>query len=365
MWPSDKITVVYEFDREKGYKSMKKVIASILIIFVVLTAGAAGFMYYSYNQFLNKPASAASEQVEFTIEPGQLSSSTISKLYESGLITNKLYANIYLKQEGLGTGLKAGLFHLDKSMTPKEIFEQLVEGGQDTDQVRVTIPEGYIAEQIAETLLKNGFIESTDEFLNECNNGEFDYDFINDIPEGRECRLEGYLFPDTYQFKKSASSHDIIDTMLKRFQQIAQELPEPSGKAEGMTLDEIVNMASIIQGEGAVESELPIISSVFYNRLDTGMLLQSCATVQYALGERKTSLTIEDTKVESPYNTYLYEGLPVGPVGNPGLACLKAACMPSEDKYFYFVTKEDGTKEHYFARTYEEHLANIKKSENN
>lgn len=344
---------------------MKKVIASILIIFVVLTAGTAGFIYYSYSKFLDKPAATASEQVEFTIEPGQLSSSIISKLHEGGLITNELYAKVYVKREGLGTGLKAGLYHLDKSMTPKEIFEKLTTGGQDTDQVWVTIPEGYIAEQIAETLINQGFIASVDEFINECNNGEFNYDFINDIPEGRECRLEGYLFPDTYQFKKDATSHDIIDVMLKRFQQIAQSLPEPSGKAEGRTLDEIVNMASIIQGEGAVESELPIISSVFYNRLDTGMLLQSCATVQYALGERKTSLTIEDTKVESPYNTYLHEGLPVGPVGNPGLACLEAACLPSEDEYFYFVTKNDGTKEHYFARTYEEHLANIKKSENN
>lgn len=350
---------------KRGTKNMKKIITSILIIVVVLTAGAAGYIYFSYSSFLDKPASAASEQVEFTIKSGQLTGSIITALNENGLITNKLYAKVYVKQEGLGTGLKAGLYYLDKSMTPREIFEKLTEGGQDTDQVRVTIPEGYTSDQIAEALLKQGFIESVDEFINECNNGEFDYDFINDIPEGRQCRLEGYLFPDTYQLKESASSHDIIDTMLKRFQHIAQSLPEPSGKAEGKTLDEIVNMASIIQGEGAVESELPIISSVFYNRLDTGMLLQSCATVQYALGERKTSLTIEDTKVQSPYNTYINKGLPVGPVGNPGLACLKAACLPSEDEYFYFVTKEDGSKEHYFGKTYQEHLANIEKSKKN
>lgn len=350
---------------ERGIKSMKKVMAAILIIFAVLIIGAAGYTYFSYNNFLDKPASENSEQVKFTIESGQLSSSIISELYENGLITNKLYAKIYVKQKGLGTSLKAGLYYLDKSMTPREIFAKLVSGGQDTDLVNVTIPEGYTTEQIAETLINYGFIDSIDEFIDECNNGEFEYDFINDIPDGRECRLEGYLFPDTYQFRLSASSHDIIDAMLKRFQEIAQSLPEPTGKAEGRTLDEIVNMASIIQGEGAVESELPIISSVFYNRLNTGMLLQSCATVQYALGERKTSLSIEDTQVDSPYNTYIHEGLPVGPVDNPGLACLKAACQPSEDDYFYFVTKEDGTKEHYFARTYEEHLENIEKSKNN
>jgi UPF0755 protein len=347
---------------------MKKVIACILIIFVILTAGAAGYIYFSYNSFLDKPASTAStasEQVEFTIKSGQLSSSIISELYGNGLLTNKLYAKIYVNQENLGTGLKAGLYNLDKSMTPKEIFQKLTAGGEDTDQVRVTIPEGYTTKQIAEVLLKDGFIKSTDEFIKECNSGSFDYDFVKNIPEGRQYRLEGYLFPDTYQFKDSATSHDIIDAMLKRFQKISESLPDPSGKADGRSLDEIVNMASIIQGEGAVESELPIISSVFYNRLGTGMLLQSCATVQYALGERKTSLTIEDTKVDSPYNTYVHEGLPVGPVGNPGLTCLKAACQPSEDDYFYFVTKEDGTKEHYFAKTYQEHLANIEKSKKN
>ncbi len=341
---------------------MKKVVASVLIALVVLILGGAGYMYYSYSRFLSKPASITAEQVEFTIEPGQLSSSIISKLYQNGLIKNELFTKVYVKQENLGTGLKAGRYFLDKSMTPKEIFEKLTSGGEDTDQVRVTIPEGYTVEQIAELLLKQGFIKTTEEFIKECNSGVFDYEFLSNIPGGRKFKLEGYLFPDTYQFKSTATSHDIINAMLKRFLEISKSLPEPSGKAEGMSLDEIVNMASIIQGEAATDSELPVISSVYYNRLEIDMLLQCDATVQYALDERKPVLSIADTKIDSPYNTYKYTGLPVGPIGNAGKACLIAACQPSDDDYFYYVTKQDGTKEHYFARTYEEHLANIRKS---
>ena len=344
---------------------MKKAIASILIVLVIVTAGGVGYIFYSYSKFLDKPVASSSDKVEFVIEQGQMSGSIISGLYEKGLISNKLYAKLYVRQEGLGTGLKAGIYYLDKSMTPREIFQQLTNGGKDADQLRVTIPEGYTAEQIAETLVEKGFIDNTEEFLEECNNGSFDYDFVEKIPEGRECRLEGYLFPDTYQFKNSATSHDIIDTMLKRFQEISKSLPEPSGKAKGRSLDEIVNMGAIIQGEAAAEFELPIISSVYYNRLKIKMLLQCDATVQYALEERKQVLNISDTKIDSPYNTYKYPGLPIGPVGNPGKACLIAASQPSNDEYLYYVTKKDGTKEHYFSKTYEEHKANIKKSKNN
>ncbi|MDF2673718.1 MAG: mltG, partial [Clostridiales bacterium] len=200
-----------------------------------------------------------------------------------------------------------------------------------------------------------GLIAKEEVFINEAQNGEFEYDFLKGIPEDRPNRLEGYLFPDTYEFKSGTTEHEIIDKMLGRFQEIFDE--EISGKLGDRRLDDLIIMASIVEREAKVESERPIIAAVFYNRLKIDMQLQSCATIQYILGTNKERLLYEDLEIESPYNTYLNSGLPLGPICSPGRDSLVAALEPADVDYLYFVLKKyDGDGSHNFARNYNDFL---------
>ncbi|HOQ00530.1 MAG TPA: endolytic transglycosylase MltG [Acetivibrio clariflavus] len=194
------------------------------------------------------------------------------------------------------------------------------------------------------------------------NTEKFDYDFIAQIPE-RENRLEGYLFPDTYFFDPLSSDREIITKFLDNFDMKFKLDYYARAKELNMTVDEIITLASIIEKETALPEEKPIISSVFHNRLKSKdpslRKLQTDATIQYILfkrdGKIKEKLTEADTKIDDPYNTYLYEGLPPGPICSPGLASIEAALYPEKTDYYYFVAKGDGS--HYFSKTLSEHEA--------
>ncbi|WP_231705755.1 endolytic transglycosylase MltG, partial [Effusibacillus lacus] len=196
--------------------------------------------------------------------------------------------------------------------------------------------------------------------------GTFDYEFVRQIPKkpGMRYRLEGYLFPETYEIKQGATEHEIIDRMLKQFDKVVSPDLREKFKANGLSLHDAVTMASLIEREARVAKERPTISGVIHNRLQQKppMLLQIDATIQYVVGQ-KPELLYKDLEVESPYNTYKYEGLPPGPIASPGLDSLKAAASPEKHELFYYVTKKDGTGEHYFAKTLEEHNRNIALSE--
>lgn len=334
-------------------RNKKKAVAAVLIILVVL-AVAAVIPYFSYKNFIVKPASDSGEEVAYKIEKGSTSSSIIEGLYDNGLISNKLFAKIYVKLN-VKKSLKAGEYKFNRSMSPQSIFEELQKGARDLDVVNVTFPEGYNIKQIAKTLFDKGLIANEEAFINEAQVGEFNYDFLKDIPKDRPSRLEGYLFPDTYEFKAGASEHEIIDRMLGRFQEIYET--EISGKLGDRSLDELIIMASIVEREARVESERPIIAAVFYNRLKVDMQLQSCATIQYILGTNKERLLYEDLEIESPYNTYLNSGLPVGPICSPGKDSIIAALEPADVDYLYFVLKKyDGDGSHNFATNYNDFL---------
>lgn len=345
----------------------KKLIVGLIIVLIpIIVAGVligrnAIFMS-KYNSFIDNPASKESKEIEIRVRPGSSSGEIVTQLYNKRLITDLSLSKYYLKTEKIDTKLKPGIYNFNTTMTPKEIFEKLVKG---EDTIKVTIPEGYTVEQIADTLIKKGIISDKESFMNEVNNGSFEYDFVKSIHESRPSRLEGYLFPATYDFTKNMSNHEIINKMLQKFKAVYDKLPQGQGKASGKSIDEIVNIASLIQTEAVVDKEMPIVSGVIYNRLEDKMLLQVDATVQYALPERKEELSIKDTKYESPYNTYLHKGLPIGPISCPGEKQLMAALMPEDNEFVYYVTKKDGTREHYFAKTYKEHQANIAKSKKN
>ncbi len=223
------------------------------------------------------------------------------------------------------------------------------------ETVSVLIPEGYEAHMIAAKLSEMGLVDE-ERFMEELEKGDFDFDFI-DLIDRRENRLEGYLFPATYELVVGESEHDIINRMLTAFQQRIVPLYEQSGTS--YTLDEIVTMASIVEREAANDSERGKVASVFYNRLKRNMAFGSCATVQYIIKERKDVLSNSDIKIKSEYNTYINKGLPSGPIASPGENSVRAALWPDDTDYLYFAARADGS-ENVFTRTNEEHLQVVK-----
>lgn len=277
-------------------------------------------------------------------------------LKEKGLVRSARAFSLYARLRGVDGKLKAGRYTLTTSQSLPELVDRLVKGG--TEVKVVTIPEGYTVNQIADLLEREGLV-SRQEFLVAAAAEDFPYPFIKNLPPGPN-RLEGYLFPDTYYLECNQTPKEIIEVMLSRFAQKIKEL-DYNRKAEeaGLTLHQAVTIASMVEREAKVDEERPIIAGVIFNRLKLGMPLQVDATVQYALGTHRAKLYYRDLGVNSPYNTYLFRGLPPGPIACPGEASLLAAVRPAPTDYLYYVARPDGT--HAFARTLEEHNANKKK----
>jgi UPF0755 protein len=250
--------------------------------------------------------------------------------------------------------MQAGDYMLSPSMSGQAIIEKLVAGDTYIETTTFTIPEGYEIRHIAADLEADGLIDSA-VFYETLQNGSFDNSFLSDVD--RAYNLEGYLFPDTYEIEVGATEHDIIQLMLNRFERFLTDEVKAEIADNGLTLNEFVTMASIVEREAQLASERGKVASVFYNRIDKNMKFQSCATVQYVLGERKDVLSYDDIAIESPYNTYKYQGLTPSPIANPGEASLLAALNPEDTDYLYFrrSVKDDGSQ--VFSKTLREHEA--------
>jgi UPF0755 protein len=249
----------------------------------------------------------------------------------------------YLK--GAHKKIKAGEYELSPAMAPAEILDILVEGRIKYYTVRV--PEGSNLREIAAAVEKAGLAAEKD-FLNKVENRAF----IASLGFPDET-LEGYLFPDTYYFRKNAAVEEIIIKMADRFKKIYEEQFAETARSRRMTMKAVVTLASIIEKESSNPLEMPLVSAVFHNRLRIGMPLQSDPTVIYGLGDFKGALTRAHLKKFSLYNTYLRHGLPPSPIASPGKTALRAALNPVDVDYLYFVSRNDGT--HEFSRTLEEH----------
>ncbi|MFZ5965924.1 MAG: endolytic transglycosylase MltG [Bacillota bacterium] len=319
----------------------------LLVMFIIFWGGKA---YYS-NQI--QPVNKSGNKEIFIDIPKGASTSVIAHiLKENDLIRNELAFRISSKLMKSDGKMKAGKYLLSDNMTVNEMIDILVDGKVLKDTVRVTIPEGFEFRQIVDRLSAKGLIDH-DKFIEVADSYDFDYRFLEGIPKGKN-RLEGFLFPDTYEIPNSADEKAIIDLMLKRFDDVFKEKYYQRADELNMSIHEVITLASIIEREAKLEKERPIISSVFHNRLNKGMLLQSCATVQYILGERKQNLTLKDIAIDSPFNTYKNIGLPPTPIASPGKLSIEAALYPEDTEYLYFVLKKDG--EHAFSKTYDEHL---------
>ncbi|WCK53587.1 endolytic transglycosylase MltG [Aneurinibacillus sp. Ricciae_BoGa-3] len=342
-----------------GRRTGRVKVLVILGIILLVLVGGGGFYIWSNLQ----PVSNTGEQKVITIPPRTSTKQVGKILEENHLIRNAQIFALYSTAKGLGAKIKAGKYKITVGDSIDSIVDRMAAGRVYDDSYTVTIPEGYTLEQIAERVAEKGVIPKTD-FIKEADKGIFSEELIKNIPSHLKVkhRLEGYLFPDTYHFSRDEKAHDVIDEMLKRTDQVWKKDWDSRFKAHKLTRHQALTLASIIEREVRSPKERPIVAGVFYNRLAKGMPLQADATLQYLFGKQKQVVTYADLKINSPYNTYKNTGLPPGPIASPGIASIEAAANPQKSQYLYYVTKKDGTGEHYFAVTYQDHLKNIARS---
>lgn len=323
-------------------------------------------LYLALNRDeIRQPASSDDSSVVFVVEPGETAVTIAQRLQAEGLITDAALFRRLLVYRGADQSLAAGTYQLRPNMTMDEIIVALQSGRQD--EIAVTIPEGWRAEQIAERLEEQGIL-SAEEYVALVSQAERfrdEFVFLQELPAG--ATLEGFLFPDTYRvIAEEVTPEDFIRMQLRTFEQRVSPELRATMAEENMTLYEAIILASIVEREAVVEEERPLIAGVFENRWRDGVLLNADPTVQYALGHQpneetwwKRPLLLEDLEVDSPYNTYEHPGLPPGPICNPGLAAIRAAVTAPPTDYYYFVSRGDGT--HVFAETLEEHQQNVER----
>jgi len=334
-----------------------KILGIIVAVLLLAAGGVSLYFYIKVHSFLSSTSEITDGEIVIEIRKG-VSMKRISEiLAEDGVVKNSRYFFIYLRylvrREGM-KDIKAGEYEFKSGMTPREVALKLFKGEVVT--YRVTIPEGLRYEEIADILADEGFVNK-DEFIKLCR----DEDFIKQIGlPGDSC--EGYLFPDTYTLSHGLSSEQVLRTMVKRFRD-AWTGVDYSITGRGYTMQQAVTMASIIEKETGASFERPIIASVFMNRKRLGMKMQADPTVVYGIlrtkGKFKGVLTKKDLNTPTPYNTYLIDGLPPGPICNPGGAALKAVAWPAQGKMLYFVSRMDGT--HTFCPNYKCHDQAVKR----
>ena len=327
------------------------ILAALVIAAYNLTTRAYDFgKDFSDTFFTEKPYAEA----EIVLEDGATLQEVSAILEEKGVIGNALMFQLENILKGNNTPYGAGSYILNSNMSVNAMNFALRQVIVETNDVRITIREGRSIKEIAEYLELNE-IMSADAFIDVANTGDFRYGFLDDIPP-RENRLEGYLFPDTYFISENAGPEEIIDKMLTRFEDIYDAETRAKAAEMGLTMDEVIIIASIIEKEIRRDDERELAASVIFNRLNIGMKLEMDATVLYALGVNKDRLLYTDLEIVSPYNTYMYHGLPAGPITNPGRACIDAALNPAETNYIYYVVKDPETGEHFFTSDYNEFL---------
>jgi UPF0755 protein len=317
----------------------------IIAILALLAAVVIGLAVYDIVRYAQRPDADATGPQTVTIQPGEGFRAITAQLQARGLIRTPSKFKLYARFSGYHTQLKAGEYELTGRMSPRQILETFKSG--KVRLYRLTIPEGYHLRQIAATVAAAGFGPAADF-----------YRLATDPQMARDAgleadSLEGYLFPDTYHFPRGHDQRAIIKAMLRRFQEVMTDEWQARAREIGLTLHEVVTLASIIEKETGDPAERPLISSVFHNRLHKGMRLETDPTVIYGIADFNGNLTRKDLRTPTPYNTYLIKGLPPGPIASPGQAALEAALYPAETDYLFFVSRRDRT--HQFSTNWKDH----------
>ncbi|MFY3791019.1 endolytic transglycosylase MltG [Ureibacillus sp. MALMAid1270] len=351
--------------RKQEGKTVKKIVG-ITSLAIILIIGIVAFTGYMYIKSALQPVDPDSKTVIDVEIPIGSSLTTISNiLQEKGIVKDARIFKYYTKFKN-ESDFQAGNYSLTQSMTLDEIIESLKTGRVYREPVfTLTVPEGLTLEQIAKIIEKNT-VYSADEFLNKVTDSKFIENMMGTYPEliteevldgNIRYALEGYLYPATYSFYEEKPSLDeIITTMISQTEEVMKGY---SGLLEEkqISVHDLLTFASLLEEEATAQTDRETIASVFYNRLEIDMPLQTDPTVLYALGSHKDQVLYEDLEVDSPYNTYVITGLPPGPIANAGKISIEAALNPTDTEYLYFLADKEGTN--HFAKTYEEHLQNI------
>lgn len=329
---------------------MKLLTRSIIVLTAALTAAAAG-VWIDMSRFANRPAGAGDAAAVIVVAPGQGFSQVAAELEEKDIIASRWRFKLLARVRGDDKRLKTGEYKLSADMTPTGILETLVSGKVLLH--RLVVPEGHTIQQIAAEIAR---IELTD--ADEFKTLTADTDLVTDLGlEGAS--FEGYLFPDTYYFPRGVAARTIIETMVTRFrEQVPASWRDRAGQI-GLTMHQVVTLASIVEKETGDPVERPMIASVFHNRLKKKMRLESDPTVIYGIEDFDGNITRRHLNTVTPFNTYRIRGLPPGPIANPGKMAIEAVLFPAQTDYLFFVSKQDGT--HYFSTTLSEHNKAVRK----
>ena len=343
---------------EPGTWRLKKPRNPIILALVSFLFLGALLCWQVNNLLLPADSGGDERLIEIDIPLNSSSAEIAAILQEEGLIKNAFLFRLYARYRNCDAHFRAGKYQLSPEMPLDEILARLQQGVIWAGGPRFTIPEGFTVEQIA-TLLEKEALVNKEEFKRECLRSRqgSSFEFLAAAPTEVQYILEGYLFPDTYEIHAAATPAEIVEVMLKRFGEVFNADFRRRAEELELSIHEVVTLASLVEREARVSEERPLISAVFHNRLRSESMpfLQSCATVQYILGEVKPVLTNDDLAIDSPYNTYLYPHLPPGPIASPGQEALAAALYPADVDYLFFVYKEDGSGTHYFSTTLQEH----------
>jgi len=326
------------------------ILITIIVSFFILNSLSNASLYRAAK----KPFSSEDNIKTFIVNPGENVKQVAKNLKEQKLINSSSVFVRYAKKMKADKKIKSGTYVLNTNMSIHDILTILISGTRE--EVWITIPEGWRISQIAQYLEEQGLVKAG-EFKKRAKVKYFSsYAFL--VGLGSNTSLEGYLFPDTYRIFVDSSSDEIIEKMLNNFSnKITPEIMNQANKM-GFSLHEFITLASIVEKESAHSQDIRKISSVYHNRLKDHMPLQSDATITYITGRPDSRPTYEETRIRSPYNTYLNYGLPPGPIGNPGIEAIQATLNPEDTNYYFFISKNGRA---YFASTYEEHMENIKK----
>ena len=328
-------------------KNSTKILLGLLILAGLLFFGSGLWVWRS----LHTPAATDSREKIFNIAPGQSLKQIAANLESRGLVSDAVLFTWYARYKKAGTRLPAGEYLLPGNMTPAQMLDTLLEG--KVRLYRLTVPEGLNMHETASLVAAAGLCD-TKTFMDLC----MDHEFIAALAVPSHT-LEGFLYPDTYFFSKSAACRQVIKKMVSTFFTVFTPQWQERAQTMGFTLQEIVTLASMIEKETGDASERPLIASVFHNRLKKKMRLESDPTVIYGDPEFEGRIRTRHLRRKTDYNTYQMHGLPKGPIASPGEKSLEAALFPARSEYLFFVSKNDTT--HYFSKTLSEHNRAVRK----
>ncbi|PJE76761.1 endolytic transglycosylase MltG [Candidatus Uhrbacteria bacterium CG10_big_fil_rev_8_21_14_0_10_48_16] len=328
-----------------------------LVLGIAVLVGVVLSGSYVFDAYLISSDEDAGS-VSITIEEGSSVGEIAQQLEEQGIITSAFFFKVYIRLSDVV--LQAGTFELKQGMSLRSTALALSTG--QAQEVQITIPEGYTLDQVGEVVLEM-MPEVTQEEWEEVTGPDgkgivSESEMLSGIPNGQG--LEGYLFPDTYRFRTDASATTIAETMVLTLKRRLAEndivIPRNLIFEGGLTFHEMMTLASIVEREVRGAEDMKIVAGIFYTRMQIGMALQADSTVNYVTGKDTPSISLDDSHIDSPYNTYRNLGLPPGPISNPGMNAILAVLNPVDTDYMYFLTAEDG--EVIYSRTFDEHIAN-------